>query len=62
MGAILKGHHDIVRTLLEGGGDVNAKDKVRNQIMMMILLTFFLMMMIMIIIIFINDKDRNDCR
>ena len=26
-----KGHHDIVRTLLENGAAVNAKDAVRNQ-------------------------------
>jgi ankyrin repeat protein len=44
------GHHDIVRTLLEGGADVNAKDKVRNQLMMM-------MMMIVN-----NDEDRDVCR
>ena len=26
-----KGHHDIVRTLLEAKADLNAQDKVRNQ-------------------------------
>ena len=48
--ASMSGHHDIVRTLLEGGADVNAKDKVRNQLMMM-------MMMIVN-----NDEDRDVCR
>ena len=45
------GHLDIVRTLLEVGGDVNAKDKVRNQ----------LMMMMMMMIVVINDEDGDDC-
>ncbi len=55
------GHHDIVRTLLEGGGDVNAKDKVRNQMMIIILLIIFFMLMMMLMII-INDEDREVCR
>ncbi len=50
------GHHDIVRTLLEAKADLNAKDKVRNQLMMMmmiiiIILLTILMMMIMMIVI-----------
>jgi ankyrin repeat protein len=45
------GHHDIVRTLLEAGADVNAKSMVRNQMMIIILLTIFLMMIV------INDED-----
>jgi hypothetical protein len=49
-----KGHHEVVRTLLESGGLVNVKDKVRNQLMMMmiiiILLLTILMMMLMIVI------------
>ena len=48
-----KGHLDIVRTLLEGGADVNAQSKVRNQMMMM---------MMMLAMIVINDEDRDDCR
>ena len=44
----MKGHDDIVRTLLEVGGDVNAQNNVRK-----------LMMMMMIVI---NDEDRDDCR
>jgi ankyrin repeat protein len=50
------GHHDIVRTLLEGGADVNAQNKVRNQMMIITII----MMIIMIVVI--NDEDRNDCR
>ena len=46
------GHLDIVRTLLEAGGDLNDKDNVRNQMMMM--------MMMMIVVI--NDEDGVDCR
>ena len=48
MYASWNGHHDIVRTLLESGGDLNAMNNVRNQMMMIILLTIFLMMMMMI--------------
>ena len=46
------GHLEVVRTLLEGKADINAKDKVRNQMMIM-------MMLAMIVI---NDEDRDDCR
>jgi len=49
-----KGHHDIVRTLLEAKADLNAQDNVRNQMMMIIiiiLLTILMMMMIMMIVI-----------
>jgi hypothetical protein len=38
MMAIGNGHDDIVRTLLQGGVDVNPKNVVRNQMMMMMLL------------------------
>ena len=65
MGASEKGHLDIVRTLLEGGANLNAKDNVRNQMMMMmmiiILLTILIMMMMMMIVV-INDEDEVDCR
>jgi hypothetical protein len=47
------GHHDIVRTLLEAGVNVNAQSNVRNQLMMM---------MMMILMIVINDEDRDVCR
>ncbi len=42
------GHFEVVRTLLESGGDLNAKDDVRNQLMMMMIV--------------INDEDRDVCR
>ena len=63
------GHHEVVRTLLEGKADVNAKNNVRNQFMMMmmmmmmiiiIVLTIMIMMM-MILIVVINDENGYDC-
>ena len=63
MKASEKGHLNVVRTLLDGGGDVNAQSKVRNQMMMMmiiILLTTLIMMMMMMIVV-INDEDGDDC-
>ena len=68
MRASENGHLDIVRTLLDGGGDVNAQNYVRNQMMMMmmmILLTILIMMMMMMMmmmIVVINDEDGVDCR
>ena len=63
MWASRNGYHDIVRTLLEAKADVNAEDKVRNQMMMKILVTIFLMlMMMMMMIVVINDEDRDVCR
>jgi len=50
MMASWKGYPEVVRTLLQGGADVNAKSNVRNQMMMM---------MIMIVI---NDEDTDVCR
>ena len=63
MRASENGHLDIVRTLLEGGANLNAQNNVRNQMMMMmmiILLTILIMMMMMIVVI--NDVDGDDCR
>jgi len=60
--ASYNGHHDIVRTLLGAKADVNAEDKVRNQMMMKILVTIFLMLMMMMMMIVINDEDRDVCR
>ena len=34
-----KDHHEVVRTLLEGGGDLNAKDNVRKQVLLMMMIT-----------------------
>ena len=65
MWASWNGHLDIVRTLLDGGVNVNAQNNVRNQMMMMmmiiiILLTILIMMMMMMMIVVINDEDGVD--
>ncbi len=70
MRASKNGHHDIVRTLLEGKADINAQDNVRNQMMMMMMMMMMiiiivltiLMMMMMMMIVVINDEDRDVCR
>ena len=65
MGASRNGHHDIVRTLLENGADLNAKTNVRDQMMMMMMLIIvltILMMMMMMMKIIIYDEDRGVCR
>ena len=58
MAASQNGQLEVVRTLLEVGGDVDAKSNVRNQMMMMIMmiiimirLLIILMMMLMMIVI-----------
>ena len=54
MPAILKGHDDIVRTLLEGGADLNAQNKVRNQMMMMIIIIMMIMIVIDVFMLIID--------
>jgi hypothetical protein len=41
------GYEEVVRTLLHGGANVNAKSNVRNQ-MMVIMMMMIMMMMMMI--------------
>ena len=65
MMASYNGYHDIVRTLLEFGGDLNAKANVRNQMIMMIiiiiLLAILMMLMMMIVInVFMLIIDNYD--
>ncbi len=64
MWASMYGHLETVRTLLESGADVKAKDKVRNQMIMMrliIVITIMIMMIVMIMAV-IYEEDRVDCR
>ncbi len=57
MWASKNGHLEVVRTLLEYGANVEAKeDKVRNQMMMMLMILMMFMMSV------INDKDKDYCR
>jgi len=66
------GHHEVVRSLLQAGGDVNTKStKVRNQMMMkkkmmmmivIIIELTILMMIMMMMMIVINDENVDDCR
>ena len=63
--ASLNGNLEVVRTLLEGGGDLNAKANVRNQMIMMIiiiiLLAILMMLMMMIVInVFMLIIDNYD--
>ena len=64
MRASYRGHLDIVRTLLDGGGDINVKSNVRNQMMMMMMMIIIIILLIilMMMMIVINDEDRDDCR
>ena len=45
----MNGYLDVVRTLLQGGGDINAQNKVRNR------------MMIIILINILDDGGNDDC-
>ena len=65
MWASMNGRLDIVRTLLEYGVAVEAKDKVRNQMVMKMMMTIMIVLNIVMIMmkkISINDKDRDDYR
>ena len=64
MWASVNGHLDIVRTLLDGGGDINAQTNVRNQMMMMMMMIIIILLtiLIMMMIVVINDEDGDDCR
>ena len=55
------GHADIVRTLLEYGADVEAKNNVRNHMMMMVM-NMIIVLTIMTIMRIINDEDTDDNR
>ncbi len=58
MKASYNGHHDIVRTLLEAKADLNAQDKVRNQLMMMMILITLLTILMLII----DNYDDSKCK
>jgi len=69
MMASWKGHHEIVRTLLENQADVNAQRNVRNHhhhhlttmmMMMMIIIIVVLTIVMMVMMIVINYEDRDD--
>ena len=63
MKASFNGHLEVVRTLLEGKEDINAKSEVRNQmIMMMMIIILLTIMMMMMTTIVINVEDRDVCR
>jgi hypothetical protein len=60
------GHHEVVRTLLQAGADVNAQSNVRNPMimimMMMIIIMLTMMMMMMIMNVVLMIEDGGDCR
>ena len=62
MWASTNGRLDIVRTLLEYGVAVEAKDKVRNQMVMMMMTIMIVINILMMMMIAIIDKDRDDYR
>ena len=51
MGASWNGHLDIVRTLLDGGVNVNAQNKVRIQMMMMMIMMIIILLTILMMMI-----------
>ncbi len=61
------GHLEVVRPLLQGEADVNAKNKVRNKMMMMMMMMMIVMMIITVLTIIImmngiNYENKDDCR
>ncbi len=50
------GHHEVVRTLLECGADVNDKTNVRNQLMIIIITILFTILMMMLMMMMIEDR------
>ena len=57
MAASQNGHEEIVRTLLEGGADVNAKSEVRNQMMMVMIIILALTIIMMMMSIVMSHKS-----
>ena len=59
MWASVKGHLDVVRTLLKGNAAVNAQNMVRNLMMMMMMIMILLTILMMMMMIVVNDEDRD---
>jgi len=60
--ASLDGHHQVVRTLLENGAAVNARNEVRNLMMMMMMMIVLTIMMMLMMMIAIHYEDIDDSR
>jgi len=58
MWASVKGHLDVVRTLLKGNAAVNAQNMVKNLMMMMMIMILLTILMMMMMIV-VNDEDRD---
>jgi len=54
------GHLEIVRTLLEAKVDVNAQNKVRNQMIIIIIILLIILMMMIVIDVFMLIIDNYD--
>jgi ankyrin repeat protein len=55
MYASQNGHLEVVRTLLEVKADINAQNKVRNQMMMMIIIIMMIMIVIDVFMLIIDN-------